>query len=476
MPVFSASLTSVAFDLRDGTLDPRELLETLASQFEDREDQIKAFVPEVDRFDRLRRDLEALEARFPDPARWPPLFGVPVGIKDVFRTDGFPTRAGSRVPPDVLIGREAEVVSRLRAAGALLVGKTNTTEFAYFAPGPTRNPRALDHTPGGSSSGSAAAVAAGLVPLAIGTQTIGSVNRPAAFCGVVGLKPSFGRIPCDGLIPLAPSYDHVGIFTSDLMGAAYAGMVLVDDWQLAAANPVPGARPRLAVPTDEAYLASLSEVGKAHFETVLALLESEGFDLVHCQAFEEFEAIRERHETLVAAEAARVHSKWFGRYRGRYDGRTVALIERGAMVPDSDLRALRAEREVLRSRLESILESEGLDLWLTPAAPGTAPEGLESTGDPVMSLPFTQAGLPMLTLPAGADEDDLPLGVQAVGRFGADEQLLAHAAALEALVATIEIEDPEASDAETSDAETSDDEASDDKARDAEADSNEDPH
>lgn len=445
--MFTASLASVAFDLREGTLDPRGLLEALAAQFEDREDQVKAFVPEVDRFDRLRRDLDALESAFPDPVRWPPLFGVPVGIKDVFRTDGFPTRAGSRVPPDVLIGREAEVVSRLRAAGALLVGKTVTTEFAYFAPGPTRNPRALDHTPGGSSSGSAAAVAAGLVPLAVGTQTIGSINRPAAFCGVVGLKPSYGRIPTDGLIPLAPSYDHVGFFTSDLMGAAYAGMVLVDDWQLAAANPVPGVRPRLAVPTDEAYLSSLSEVGKDHFESVLTTLEAEGFEVVRCAAFDDFAALRERHETLVAAEAARAHRKWFGRYRGRYDGRTAALIERGARVPDGDLRALRAEREVLRSRLESTLESERLDLWLTPAAPGPAPEGLDSTGDPVMNLPFTQAGLPMLTLPAGADEDDLPLGVQAVGRFGADEQLVAHAATLETVLATMPAGDPDEAEA-----------------------------
>lgn len=426
-----ASLPALAFGLREGSLDARDFLTLLAERFEALEDQVKAFIPEPDRFERLGRDLAALDKEFPDPIRRPPLYAVPVGIKDIFRADGFPTRAGSRVPPELLAGPEATVVSRLRAAGALLLGKTVTTEFAYFAPGPTRNPAALDHTPGGSSSGSAAAVAAGLAPLAIGTQTIGSVNRPAAFCGVVGLKPSYGRIPMDGVIPLAPSLDHVGLFTGDLVGATFAATFLVDDWRMALANPIPGSKPTLGVPTEGAYLACASEAARAHLESVVARLEAQGFTVRRLAAFDDFAAIRQRHDTLVAAEAARVHARWYANHRRRYHIKTAELIERGQAVTDRALPKLRASRLALRSRLEAAMDAHGVDLWLTPAATGPAPEGLESTGDPVMNLPFTHAGMPTLSLPAGSDDEDLPLGIQLAGRFGDDERLLARSASLE---------------------------------------------
>ena len=151
-------------------------------------------------------------------------------MKDIFHVKGFLTRAGSGLPVDLLTGPEAESVTQLKQAGALILGKTVTTEFAYFAPGPTRNPRNPAHTPGGSSSGSAAAVGAGLCPLALGTQTIGSILRPASFCGVVGFKPSFGRISSAGVIPFAVSLDHIGFFTQDVAGATLAAAVLCKNW------------------------------------------------------------------------------------------------------------------------------------------------------------------------------------------------------------------------------------------------------
>ncbi|MEP7357446.1 MAG: amidase, partial [Anaerolineales bacterium] len=199
------SLPQLAAALRSGDLPLADYLAVLEARFADVEPSIHAFMPGIERFARLRGEAEALEKRWPAPAGRPPLFGVAVGVKDIMRVDGLPTTAGSQLPPEEFEGPESACVSLLRAAGALMVGKTVSTEFAYFGPGPTRNPRNIDHTPGGSSSGSAAAVAAGLAPLTLGTQTVGSLIRPAAFCGVVGYKPSYDRISKKDVIPLSPS-------------------------------------------------------------------------------------------------------------------------------------------------------------------------------------------------------------------------------------------------------------------------------
>ena len=173
----SGELIDLARNLRSGALSVEEYLGRLQLHFDPREGQLRAFLPETGRFDRLRDEAKALQFRYPRPEERPPLYGVPVGIKDIFHVDGYPTKAGSRLPEDELGGQEAASVSLLKEVGALILGKTVTTEFAYFAPGPTRNPHHLEHTPGGSSSGSAAAVGAGLAPLALGTQTIGSITR-----------------------------------------------------------------------------------------------------------------------------------------------------------------------------------------------------------------------------------------------------------------------------------------------------------
>ncbi|WP_374205528.1 amidase family protein [Streptomyces sioyaensis] len=198
------SLVQEAAALRAGADDPVAAMHRSCDRIDDVDPQVRAFVPEAGRRTRL---LEAARKRAAagacEAAGRPALYGVPVGIKDIVHADGLPTRAGSALPPEVLGGPQATVVDRLCAAGALIAGKTVTAEFAVTAPGPTRNPHHLAHTPGGSSSGSAAAVAAGMVPLAIGTQTVGSMIRPAAYCGVVGFKPTYGRIPVAGVIPNA---------------------------------------------------------------------------------------------------------------------------------------------------------------------------------------------------------------------------------------------------------------------------------
>lgn len=414
--------------LRSGVLSLPDYLAQLQAHFARREPQIRAFVPEEGRFDRLHREAQALERRYPQPEMRPPLYGAALGVKDIFHVSGLPTRAGSKLPESELQGGEAAVVTTLKKAGALVLGKTVTTEFAYFAPGPTRNPHNLAHTPGGSSSGSAAAVAAGLCPLALGTQTIGSVNRPAAFCGVVGFKPSYERISRDGVVPLSPSLDHVGLFTRDLFSMALAASLLLARWH----PPEPPRHAQnvaLGIPSGP-YLQRASAEGLAHFRTTCARLARAGFEIKDVPAMSDFEAIEARHTALMAAEAARVHEEWFAKFDHLYHPKTAALLTRGAMISAEEVAAAREGRARLRRELMDLMDSQGLAGWIAPAAPGTAPRGLDSTGDPVMNLPWTHSGLPSLTLPSGFDREGLPFGLQLVGPWMSDERLLALGAAV----------------------------------------------
>jgi Asp-tRNA(Asn)/Glu-tRNA(Gln) amidotransferase A subunit family amidase len=406
-------------------------LETLQRAFAEREPEVRSFLAEEGRWQRLEAAARALAARWPDPARRPPLFGLPVGVKDIFHVDGFPTRAGSQVPPEELAGPQSAAVTRLLAAGALVLGKTVTTELAYFAPGPTTNPAAPGRTPGGSSSGSAAAVAAGLAPVALGSQTIGSICRPAAFCGVVGMKPSFDRVPTSGVVPLAPSLDHVGWLAAGVELAARLAAMLCDGWRAPVAVP---ARPVLGVPVGP-YLERASADGLASFGVVRARLEAAGLEVREAPVMASFADIDARHRLLVAADAWQVHQRWYPRYGERYHAETRALLERGRAADPAVVAAARAGRATLRAELEAAMGAHGIDLWLSPAAPGPPPEGLGATGDPVMNLPWTYAGLPALALPAGRDARGLPHGAQLVARFGDDEELLAWGAPLAAALA-----------------------------------------
>jgi Asp-tRNA(Asn)/Glu-tRNA(Gln) amidotransferase A subunit family amidase len=363
----------------------------------------------------------ALESQYPDPASRPPLYGVPIGVKDISHVDGLPTYAGSRLPPHLLAGPEAECVTQLKNAGALVLGKTVTTEFAYFAPGPTRNPHNPNHTPGGSSSGSAAAVAAGLCPLALGTQTIGSVLRPAAFCGVLGFKPTSGRIPMAGVIPLSPSLDHIGFFAQDVALAAVVAHILCRDWdnQKLQADP-----PLLGVPLGS-YLQRASQEALDHFEATQKRLAQAGFEIRRVEAMPHFEQIAEQHVGLVAGEAAIIHQAWFALHADLYHPKTVALIRQGQEISAEELRRYQAGRDEFRTYLAELMVKYGISAWISPSALGTAPPTLDSTGDPIMNLPWTYAGLPAINLPAGFSKNRLPLGLQLVAGWNEDEKLLA---------------------------------------------------
>jgi Asp-tRNA(Asn)/Glu-tRNA(Gln) amidotransferase A subunit family amidase len=393
-------------------MNSKQRLSAIAQAFIDHEPQVRAFLPETGRLERVHSELAEIMKHDG------PLAGVFLGVKDIFRVDHFETRAGSQLPPAILAGPEAESVRQLKAAGCVVVGKTVTTEFAYFGPGATTNPHNSAHTPGGSSSGSAAGVAAGLCDIALGSQTIGSVIRPAAFCGVFGFKPSYDRISKENVIPLAPSLDHVGLFCRDLELLEQASKVLCRGW-LEVETPE---RPVFAVPQGP-YLEKTSAAGQKSFNRTLDQLREVGYTIIEVEMMPDFDAIDRRHRRVLAYEAAQVHEPWFDEYRGRYHHRTVELVETGRQINAGTYEIDVPGRTRLREEIMTVMRKQGIDFWLSPAAPGPAPHGLSSTGDPIMNLPWTQAGLPALNIPSDV-LNGLPLGLQVNAGWYQGEALL----------------------------------------------------
>jgi Asp-tRNA(Asn)/Glu-tRNA(Gln) amidotransferase A subunit family amidase len=440
MTVTDAPLAEIAAALRAGERDPAACAGRLCDRIDDRDPEIRAFRGECDRRGRVRAAAERVADKY-GPDERPPLFGVPVGVKDIVHVNGFTTRAGSALPPELFGGDdapEAAVVERLREAGALVLGKTVTTEFAGFAPGLTRNPHDLEHTPGGSSSGSAAAVAAGMAPLALGTQTGGSVVRPAAFCGIAGFKPTFDRVPTAGVLTRSTSVDHVGLFTQDVAGARRAAAVLCDGWEPVdghGSDDGPGdadgsgdaggssGHPTLGVP-DGPYLDRADPEGLAAFREQVAALDEAGYEVVRARPFEDYERVDRQHLDLTTGEFAREHESWFAEYEPFYRTTTAGTIREGLAVSEERMRECRAGIERTRERVHERMDAAGVDVWVCPAAPGPAPASIATTGDSVINRPWTYAGLPAVTVPAGR-VDGLPVGLQCVGRFGHDEELLA---------------------------------------------------
>ena len=388
---------------RGGEITVEEYLSQIESYFSEREPSVLAFIPEEKRFERLRKEAAALVEKFPDSKNRPPLFGKLVGVKDIFHANGFVTQAGSRLPADELQGNEAESVTKLKDDGALILGKTVTTEFAYFTPGPTRNPHNPEHTPGGSSSGSAAAVGAGLCTLSLGTQTIGSLIRPAAFCGTVTLKPTYERISRAGVIPLSPTFDQIGFFVPDIHSAHDAARVLYKDWQ----DVVTPKKPTLGIP-DGPYLACASDYALSCFNAICDSLAEAGYELRRVPVMDDYQQIRTHHDVIMSFEAAQVHKEWFAKHETLYSSKFSDLIHRGQRVSQTQLQNALQAREQFRNQMIQVMNENGIDLWICPPAVGPAPKGLESTGDPVMCLPWTQLGLPAVNLPAGKNEEGKP--------------------------------------------------------------------
>lgn len=387
------------------------------------------------RLDPAIRAFTVLAAPVPSEVGPPggPLGGIPVAVKDIIATRDLPTANGSPIDEGRVPAADAWVVSRLRDLGASVLGKTVTTEFAWRQPGPTHNPWARGHTPGGSSSGSAAAVAAGLAPLALGSQTYGSVIRPAAFCGVVGFKPSFGAIPRVGVHPLAPSLDHVGVFTRSVEDAAYALALLAGTSEADLhGQPLPplsydpeagldaGPAPRLGLlrigPWDAAEPAA-----HACLETAAARFRDAGGRVEPLDLPERFAGIAQAARTILACEAAAIFGPVIAAHPGQASAHLKDLVREGEGIPATAYIAARRLQGELRRDFAAALQ--GFDAVLTLPAPGPAPEGLDNTGDPSFCVPFSFLGVPCLTLPAG-EAAGCPLGLQLVAPYRNDGRLL----------------------------------------------------
>lgn len=422
-------LQSVTQAFQKNEVSSRKFISSLQSLFDSREPDVLAFIPEENRFERLQKEAEELIKKYSDINNRPPLFGMTVGVKDIFHVDGFTTQAGSKLPSQDLQGNEATSVTKLKNAGALVIGKTVTTEFAYFTPGQTRNPHNQNHTPGGSSSGSAAAIGAGLCDIALGTQTIGSVIRPAAFCGAVGFKPTYERISRAGVIPLSPTFDHVGVFANNVTRIKDVASVLIEDWRL----EIRDSKPVLGIP-DGKYLENVSKEGFKHFEEMCKLL-SINYELRSVRIMDNFDEIKSRHDAIMSYDASQVHKEWFAKHETLYSQKFSDLVKRGRAVTNykSSLEA----RDKFRNQINETMNQNQIDLWICPPAIGPAPKGLESTGDPVMCLPWTQIGFPAINIPTTKNEDNLPFGLQLVGAWNSDESLLAWAEEIEKVVRKI---------------------------------------
>lgn len=424
------SLVSIASSLRSGTLPLVPFLRETFRRIDVTEPTVQALLPEPGRQDRMIREAGALLARFPDPGQRAPLFGIPVGIKDLFRVDGFPTRAGSTLPPEAFEGPESTAASRLKRAGALILGKTSADEFAYGDPPETCNPHDPRRTPGGSSAGSAAAVATGICPLAIGTQTSRSIIAPASYCGVVGFKPSQGRIPVDGVVILSPFMDVVGLLAPDVAGAGLGASVLLDGWV-----PVDARRPVLGVP-EGSYLDGLRDEGwRFPFEAAIRRLEKGGLEIrrVALGWDAELDDICHTAMRVLHAEMAIEHRERFERFGPLYSQWSRSGVARGRGISEADLAAGRNEGLRLRAGIGARMDAAGVDLLLSPSQLGPAPPLGQQTGTGATTTPWSFAGLPCMSIPCGT-VDALPVGLQGIGRHGADERLLSGMAVVGGIV------------------------------------------
>ncbi len=422
-----------AVELRDriagGALKSIDIVDALVARIEETEPRLSAWAW----FDAeaARKQARALDHARSVGRPVGPLHGVPVGVKDVIDTARVPTENGTPLDAGRVPARDAFVVSRLKAAGAIMMGKTVTTELAYMHPGPTRNPMNPEHSPGGSSSGSAAAVASGQVPLAIGTQTGGSVIRPAAFCGTVGYKPTFGAIPRTGVLTQSPALDTLGVFARSVPDAALIAEVLFGDDpgdRATAPAPVPRlletarSRPRIAP-----LFAFVRPPGwedaapetRAALEELADALGEQCFDAPLPNAFDEAAAIRER---INFAEMAKNYYAYERRGRDLLSEKMRAAIDGGKSVLARDYIAALDWGDVLHAGLGEIFDR--CDAILAPAAPGPAPAGLASTGTAIFNGLWTLTGTPAVTIPIFETDGGLPMGVQLIGRRGDDARLL----------------------------------------------------
>ena len=404
--------------IADGSLTSEALVRTCLDLISKREPQVQAW-------QHLDMDAALKMARHLDQSGSGPLKGIPIGVKDIIDTAGMPTGYGSPLYETFRPPRDAACVALARHAGALILGKTVTTEFAYFQPGKTRNPHDPDRTPGGSSSGSAAAVASGMVPLAFGTQTAGSIIRPASFCGCVGYKPTFGLIDRTGVRPFADSLDTVGVFATTVKDAAFFASVIAGRPNLHIADE--GFRPRIGLTRTHAWEAAEPATATA-LDEAAARLRVAGLEVREVALPERWRGLLEAQKTIMAFEAARSHAPEMLTAPDRLSVKLRELLEAGAVIAAEDYDAAKVLVAEARAGFGDVLD--GLDVLLTSSAPGEAPVGLGATGDPVFNRLWTALGMPCISVPGLTGPTGMPVGVQVVGRWGDDRRALAASAAI----------------------------------------------
>jgi Asp-tRNA(Asn)/Glu-tRNA(Gln) amidotransferase A subunit family amidase len=413
MELWQLTATEAARRMSAGTLRPETLTEACLARIAEREPVVRAFAW----FD------AAAVRRAAGLAAAGPLRGLPFGVKDVLDTTDMPSEYGSPIWAGWRPLADAACVAWARATGAVAVGKTVTTEFATRKPGPTTNPANPAHTPGGSSSGSAAGVAAGFFPFAYGTQTAGSVIRPAAFCGVVGYKPSFGLISRSGMKIMSDSLDTVGVLARSVGDCALlAGTVSGHD--LGDPDTKPSTAPRIGLCRSPTWDLAAPET-HALMERAASALSRAGAAVADRELPRDFSALVQAHPIVMNSESGRALGWELANARDSLSPGLLERLEFGLGCNDAERVA--AQQIFKRSQREFPAATEGLDILVTPAAPGEAPGGLEWTGDPAFNFIWTSLHVPCVTVPAGHGPRGLPLGIQIVGREGDDGAVLAWA-------------------------------------------------
>ena len=410
------SLEELSRRIRGREITPVEVVESCLARVGEREDSVHAwsYLAADEALGRAKSLTEELNRGGPRSV----LHGIPFGVKDIFDTAGMPTEWGTAVHRGRVPSSDAKVVADLASMGAVVLGKTHTTAYAYFDPAPTRNPHNPAHTPGGSSSGSAAAVADGMVPFALGSQTMGSVLRPASFCGICGLKPTFGALPVEGIMRFSPTLDHAGLFARTV-----GDMVFL--WRsLMGVSPAIEPPLRLGVPPwpIDANLEPEMEEG---FGQCLERLREGGHSVEPISLPESFAKLPQTIQVVMRFEAARIHGEDLRKHGTDIGAKLAALLEDGLTIEESEYKTALSNLDQAREDFAALTRE--CPIWATPSALGAAPRGLETTGDPRCNAPFTALGVPSISLPFGKAAGGLPLGLQLSVPAGGGTLLLAAA-------------------------------------------------
>ncbi len=421
------TIHAAAADIRAGRLSPVDLLESCLERIDRLEDRIRAWVL-VDR-EGARAAAKRLTDELNRGQYRGPLHGIPIGIKDIFDVFDWPTAAGSRLWANSIARQDATVVRKLREAGAVLVGKTVTTQYASFDPPPTRNPWNPERTPGGSSSGSAAAVATGMCLGALGSQTGGSITRPASYCGVAGCKPSYGRVSCHGVVPLAHSMDHPGPIARCVRDLAILLQGIFDETTFPGPDLLAAIEGEIE-PPHVCRIRGLFEdraeptVQRMMEEVTRALSES-GCEVEDTALPASFSEVLEKHRIVMAVEGAQFHELRLRKHPEDYGPNITKLLEEGLACSATQYARAKEHQERLGSEIGDLLLP--FKIFLCPATTGPAPDR-GTTGDPAFNSPWSYTGLPTVSFPVGISDDGLPLAIQLVGN-DRDEVKLFQAAA-----------------------------------------------